>query len=598
MKISHKPWLRHTLLVTSLLVASNSSAQKTLISPAPISPAPVVPVAPRLVPVQPVNPPATTSAQPSLVAIQKTTPIAVAPALYGFVDMHTHPMSNLAFGGKLIHGGPDVGSLLPADADCHQKVRATSLEQALGNDNGTHGGWGLDNGCGDEIRKQVIKSLEDQKHNFPMPGRAHGAPDFGAWPRWNDITHQKMWIDWIRRAYDGGLRVMVSLATNNATLAAAVSGPGDGPTDDRASGDLQITEIKGLVARHRDFMEIAYSAADLQRIVTAGHLAIVLGVELDNIGNFNKVPGLSDAMIRSEIARLYGEGVRYIFPIHVIDNKFGGTAVYEGAFNTSNYRETGSFWDIECAAPSDQITYRYSPDGWDAAVAFVKATKLGIDIARNPPTPPACSGHVNRKGLTAQGEFAIREMMRQGMLIDIDHMSQKSANRALEIAESIPGGGYPVNSGHNSLRAVSGHSENSRTNAQLRKIAVLHGMVGVGFEGVDAHKFAQNYAAVLYAMGNSGAAIGTDLNGMVMGPGPRPGSSIHYDASFPKSRSGTKEWDYNAEGVAHYGLLNEYVKDMRTAPSAAPIIDDSFMHSADYFFKTWEKAEAQKANVH
>ena len=24
---------------------------------------------------------------------------------------------------------------------------------------------------------------------------------------WNDITHQKMWVDWIRRAFDGGLRV-------------------------------------------------------------------------------------------------------------------------------------------------------------------------------------------------------------------------------------------------------------------------------------------------------------------------------------------------------------------------------------------------------
>ena len=34
--------------------------------------------------------------------------------LNGWADLHTHPMSHLAFGGKLFHGAPDVGSLLPA----------------------------------------------------------------------------------------------------------------------------------------------------------------------------------------------------------------------------------------------------------------------------------------------------------------------------------------------------------------------------------------------------------------------------------------------------------------------------------------------------
>ena len=99
-----------------------------------------------------------------------------------------------------------------------------------------------------------------------------------------------MWVDWIRRSYDAGQRVMVALATNNATLAAAVSGPGDGPTDDTASADLQIAEIKSFVARHNDFMEVAMTPADMRRIVAANKLAIVLGIEVDNIGNFNKVP--------------------------------------------------------------------------------------------------------------------------------------------------------------------------------------------------------------------------------------------------------------------------------------------------------------------
>ena len=108
--------------------------------------------------------------------------------------------------------------------------------------------------------------------------------------------------------------------------------------------------MKEFVSRHTDFMQIAYSSADVENIVRAGKLAIVLGVEVDDIGNFNRSPA-NDATVSAEITRLYNEGIRYIFPIHVIDNPFGGTAVYEGGFNTSNYREAGHFWNIICAAP-------------------------------------------------------------------------------------------------------------------------------------------------------------------------------------------------------------------------------------------------------
>jgi hypothetical protein len=44
--------------------------------------------------------------------------------LKGFVDLHTHPLSNIGFGEKLFYGGVDIGSLLPADPDCRPQVRA------------------------------------------------------------------------------------------------------------------------------------------------------------------------------------------------------------------------------------------------------------------------------------------------------------------------------------------------------------------------------------------------------------------------------------------------------------------------------------------
>ena len=140
-----------------------------------------------------------------------------------------------------------------------------------------------------------------------------GLRDFKDWPRWDDITHQKMWIDWIKRAYLGGLRVLVALALNNQTLAAAVSGPGDGPTDDKGSGDLQIQELKSFVDRHSDFMEIAYSPTDLRRIVQNNKLGIVLGVELDAFGNFFKGKTPSLKKVRNELIRLHSMGVTIHF---------------------------------------------------------------------------------------------------------------------------------------------------------------------------------------------------------------------------------------------------------------------------------------------
>ena len=43
-----------------------------------------------------------------------------------------------------------------------------------------------------------------------------GFPNFDGWPGWRDYTHQQVYVDWLRRAYDGGLRLMVMTAVNNS----------------------------------------------------------------------------------------------------------------------------------------------------------------------------------------------------------------------------------------------------------------------------------------------------------------------------------------------------------------------------------------------
>jgi microsomal dipeptidase-like Zn-dependent dipeptidase len=521
--------------------------------------------------------------------------------LFGWVDMHTHPMANLAFGGKLIHGAPDIGSLLPADNHCRKNVRAENMEHALCDDRSTHAGYGLfDNPCGDIIRQSVIDALQDGNNAYKTPDGAKGAPDFQDWPRQDDITHQKMWIDWIQRAYSGGLRVMVALAVNNQTLAAALSGPGDGPTDDKGSGDLQIEEIKSFVDRHSDFMKVAYSAKDLRKIVQANKLGVVLGIELDAFGNFHKGKTPSFAKVKKELIRLHAMGVRYIFPIHTIDNKLGGTAVYDSAFNTSNYREYGQFWSLNCSKPEDKITYEYTPSGFDIAVAVVKGIKLDVDIFRDPPAPPECdsgTGHMNMRSLTALGEKALKEMMKLGMMIDIDHMSQKSANRALYLAENFKKkkGGYPMNSGHNGPRSAAPNApnENQRTNEQLQKIANLGGMLGLGVAETTPEKFISAYTAARKEMQGRSVGFGTDLNGLVKGP--KPGL-VTYDSEFNKCKTGNKEWDYNIDGVAHYGMLWDFLKAVKACPnSKGETVYDAIHRSANVFVQMWEKCDKIKS---
>jgi hypothetical protein len=579
--------------------ASVAPATPTTHPAAPVAPAPVAPAAP-----------APANGAPSNVAVHNTGVqfAGARPHLVGWVDLHAHPMSYLGFGRKAIAGGVDVGSLLPVDSQCHRDVVATSWEQALGNDNAVHGGYGaFDNTCGDVFRNQVIGSLEDANHALHPPEGGHGAPEFGNWPAWNDITHQKMYVDWIERAWQGGERVMVALAVNNKTLGDGIAGPGDGPTDDKTSADLQTQKMKEFIGRHSNFMQIAYSANDLEQIVNSGKLAIVLGMEVDNIGNFNTVGNLNEATVRNEIQRLWDEGIRYIFPIHVIDNKFGGTAVYEGGFNTSNYREAGHFWNLTCAAPGEGITYQYKPAGFDLMMSVGLEVKLGIDGFRQPPTPPNCTstGHKNSLGLTPLGEFAIREMMHHGMMIDIDHMSQFSADRALTLAEAVQGGGYPLMSGHNGIRGWErAIDENKRTSTQLHRIAALHGMFGLGDGGLDAYTWMRLYAKAVQEtiipgpVPNLGVvAMGTDLNGMVVGARPRAGSNVTYSPFFPVSRLGARTWDYNREGVAHYGMLSDFLQDARTAPDGATLVETQLKQSANYFRDTWVKCEAQAPNV-
>ncbi|HAM72394.1 MAG TPA: hypothetical protein DCM86_12200, partial [Verrucomicrobiales bacterium] len=536
--------------------------------------------------------------------------------VWGLADMHTHPMAHLGLGRKIFHGQPD-GDLKEALSDC----------------NCDHGGWGLDNPCGNYLRQIAVAAFDSEAMNDHQLGwDPNQWKRFQKWPIFTSYSHQQMWHEWVKRAYDGGLRVMVALTVHNHLLAQATinSVP---PLDDQSVMMTQITELKAFVDRHSDFLEIAYDPFQLRDIVRRNKLAIIIGSETDDIGNFDQNPlvselgdELSKTLVRGRLQELHDAGLRYIFPVHLTDNKFAGTAVYNALFAVATKFYMGEKLQVEGADGGIQYKLpdlnaaHYLPSAGDilgkmaealvnpvapvqmmvelngqvmgshqnlsdssmglgavssvsllpviASVGVVAAPvlidffgdfaslKLPEDIyplGNN--YPPYASigvnhtGHRNAKPLTQLGDFAIREMMRLGMMIDLDHMDERGVTNVLAVAEQVPGG-YPLNSGHNSFRAIRyDASENQRTPDHLQRIQKLGGMMGLGWGNTDTRyaseglghnptqtssavdndspgsskTFAQAAEYALEFMGRRQVALGTDINGFVVGPGPRFG---------------------------------------------------------------------------
>lgn len=592
------------------------------------------------------------SPAPSPATTRQVKPRPIQLPLVGYADMHTHPMSHLGFGKKLVHGAPDVGSLIPKGTrNCNKTdYRAQNMADALGNCNSTHGGWGVDNPCGDTLRAAVLNHGLNDQYVYKVPpeenlhGDHHhpGQPDFKYWPHQSSLLHQQMWWEWLKRAHEGGLRVMVALSVNNQLLAEAING--DAPTKDVPSSDLQVKEIKDFVGRHNDFMEVAYSSEDLRRIVGKGKLAVILGMEIDDFGGFSQMPNfnlLNDVakkiLVKNEIKRVYDLGVRYLFPIHLTNNVFGGTAAYKVLFNFANKHNTGEYLTLQHTNnPTIKFNINFTPYLPSNSVIF--SLRSALEIVADSPAPcvndvsclpggkvRCCSnawnaikeamtpdlkwatydgippGQINAQGLTPLGEFAIQEMMKLGIMLDVDHMGAKSIYDSIRVAKNF-NGGYPVNMGHNNMRKnEEGHdgTERNLDGGMARAIAESGGMIGVGSSDLTADEFVNEYHKVLKEMSDDGRlnvfpAIGTDVNGMEPLPKGSFGllSSNFYKNGLTKQQTGNRVWDYTKDGVAHYGLMKEFMIDVKNRPSGKGAeVYTKLRSSAEYFARMWEKCE-------
>jgi microsomal dipeptidase-like Zn-dependent dipeptidase len=526
--------------------------------------------------------------------------------LWGFADLHAHLMAHLAFGGRAFWGQP-------FDPD---HPGPEGIQYALNSCEPIHGG------------------LINVNPEFGHPAGG-GWPEFIIWPRFTTLVHQQAYLDWLYRAYQGGLRLITCLAVNNELLATKTNP--SMPHDDKSAIQVQVAAMKEMAAfvnaqsggPGKGWLQIVYSPEEARQVISQNQLAVILGVEVDSLGNWRRVEdleklcrgdlNLAREVIGQELDWLHGLGVRQITPIHLINNAFGGTAIYLRFLETVNLFVTGERWSVEDAWKTG-VRYRLDHDGADlvddaertVAVsgrhlrAMHRRTLLdhipGVrDLFEAVEAPRVRGGHANTRGLNQYGRILLEEMMKRGMIIDVDHMSEKTTDAALTLAEE---NSYPVICSHTWFRDLLfsaqiefdphrhehyGTSdvhkvahEAGKRGDQIERIGRLGGVVAPILNQGDiaglrrgipelakkipepcagsSTSFGQAYLYAVAKMGGRGVALGSDINGAAGLPGPRFGAFAAYGARNDARRMGERrgEIDHQTNGVAYTTPIRDH----------------------------------------
>ena len=491
------------------------------------------------------------------------------PPLWGWADIHCHPMAQAGFGGFLaghMHGPvEDLGSCLGKHGWKHSNP-------------GHPMGMALDMGN----RNDDSLSVPGWTEGTPQPGDELG---FQGWPKFDDLIHIKTHQDWIRRAYDGGQRLMVALVVHNELLASIAQFPLS-PQSDRDTIEPQVQMLKEFVTHNKDWCGLARTPAEARALLEENRMAFVLGVETDSINgwinrdDFEDDPSQSNRdAIRDKIypyfEYLRNLGIVQINLVHLSDNAFGGMALYEmlSLFNTwqltgelpvgeDGYHEQPVAGQPKTPRPEDeQISKPVSIPSELRGLLDKTAQQVGISLPQALTNPDFPIGNRNVRGMTIAGEVALHVAMRLGMVIDIDHMSERCTHKAYEIAaKSVDSCKYPLIVAHNGARRASPRplssssssspgsefrrnpevwpSEGAKSDRQIDYIKETGGIFGHGTAVIDTRNygpsnvkndcpgsdksFAQGYQYVTDRL-KMPVALGTDLNVLLAGLGPRFG---------------------------------------------------------------------------
>lgn len=537
--------------------------------------------------------------------------------IIGFADVHTHQgmSSEMSYAGDV---GPSAGGVLYGEV-----FHRFGVKHALEDCADFHG----PNGARDA--NNILAVSPTSTHD------TQGWPTFVDWPAPNALTHQVMYYRWVERAWLSGLRVMVNHGTNIAALCRIgqqYSTKSEADCDDMSVGVKQLEylyEVQDYIdAQHggpgKGWYRIVKSPQEARAVINDGKLAVILGLEfaqiLDCGVTFNpdgtETRNCDEAQIDAELERMWNLGVRHIYPYHDIDSSLGGTGLFSDILNYLNFLDTGRYWETEdCRAyPEDEPFVREPGTEINSSVPGTGNDPVSQQIigGLGGTAPIYTAGrHCNRRHVTDLGDYALRAMMSRKFIIDIDHAAYHSKDIMLDIAdEQNPP--YPMASSHD----AHGGLTSDQAVRMLAAGGTIYPYKGNGIkhtEFLQDVKFWRNKAAQidgsLATASPLGLGYGADGNGFGGHPGPRGGDSelIQYPITLFQGtgwgpqfdniqpiqvdmltipESG-KFWNIDEVGMAHYGLVADFVEEVRLEGGQEGL--DALFNSAEAFVQMWER---------
>ncbi len=554
-------------------------------------------------------------------------------SVFGFVETHAHLFTNLGFGGGgVFHGAP---------------FHPLGVEHALGDCTLNHG----EDGRKDFMGATFNAGVGDFNDLLPaiavgqLPEKDHdtqGYPQFTSWPAAPfSATHQVQYYKWLERAYLSGLRLLVQDATTNQVLCQLVTGIGANPKrydcNDMIAVD-RIIEATYAMERYIDalsggpgngWFRIVFSPAEAREQIKAGKLAVVLGIETSDLfdcflvpfGEFSKC---TEADVVAKLDDYHARGVRVLFPVHKFDNAFSAGDGDRRVSDIGNFAHTGHYSNF-VLCPDELLTFPggfddgglnfanlnqprdvydapppFDMSGFDANPIGTLLPSIGL-LGGGPLVGEYCQNH----GLTDLGEFLMLEMMKRGMVIEVDHMPRKSYKRAYEL---LAENDYP---------AVGSHGRNN--NGLLYELGgVSKANFGRCRSRDEPASMDDGFQSRIQLMRDKGAfpaeGFGFDLNGFAGAPGPRfgensdcadpqtdegityPFKSYAGDVTLEQPVVGNRTLDFNTEGMVHLGLVAELIEDVRRNGVTDEELEPLFK-SAEGYLRMWEKSERRGAEL-
>lgn len=570
----------------------------------------------------------------------------------GYVLTHEHPTNGMAFGGNYAFAGKA--------GNYKNGVMEKGYTAACG---GCKPGKRCDHG---EAKGNITAALgalgSDMGDHKSHMGPVH-----------NSNSHSRYSTEWIKAAAkdtaDSRLKLMVAFAVESEAMCEQLyeankgnGGPGGNGYacshgDTIKSMERQIASLKSWAKANKSWMEVAYTAADARRIIEADKLAIVLGVESDYA--FGAEDRTFDPVGR--LNRYHQLGVRTFYLAHKVTSRLAGADIYRaktevgGKVIRATQALAGCFYVDDSVADfplknnaghkfcdntcgdggfkggklTDKCVDRYS----ELSEVNYASYSLGsggswFNGFKVYPKPPGFSGSAgsrvvngverNNLGLSHDGERVVREAMRKGMIVNIDHVSSRARTDIDTISRSF--GGYPMNALHNNPNEMlvanstaklktPGPNEYDFDDTELALVKKTGGFFGVRVGPLDAAdypksgvttncpKTATETAKILAYLLDEGLDVGYSLDYATITEGVHSRTLENCGRSLGGGKDHLHKYgSHIAEGLTHVGMMKTWHKELEAVGLKQSYLNKLRNDGPEAFVQMWERSEA-KARV-